>query len=153
MNTEPEQQSKYMQLALEQATLAEQCGEVPVGAIIVLDNNVIAVGHNKSIMHSDATQHAEIDAMRQASLELKNYRLTNCELYVTLEPCMMCLGAMLHSRIKKLYYGASDPKTGALGGLVNLGSHYKVNHNIEIIHNVLQQPCADILKNFFRQRR
>jgi tRNA(adenine34) deaminase len=143
----------FMQLALEQAKLAEQLGEVPVGAVIVLDGQVIAVGHNKSIMQSDASLHAEIDAMRQASLKLSNYRLVNCELYVTLEPCMMCLGAMLHSRIKKLYYGASDPKTGALGGLINLQEYYKVNHAIEIYPNIHPQPCSDILKNFFKQKR
>jgi tRNA(adenine34) deaminase len=144
---------QFMQLALEQAKLAEQFGEVPVGAVIVLDGQVIAVGHNKSIMQSDASLHAEIDTMRQASLKLNNYRLVNCELYVTLEPCMMCLGAMLHSRIKKLYYGASDPKTGALGGLINLQEYYKVNHVIEIYSNIHPQPCSDILKNFFKQKR
>lgn len=144
---------RYMQLALQQAELAEQQGEVPVGAVIVLDNNIIALGRNKSISYQDATLHAEIDAIRQASLKLNNYRLVNCEIYVTLEPCMMCLGAVIHSRIKKVYYGASDPKTGALGGLVNLMDYYKANHKIEVYHNIYQQPCADILTEFFKRKR
>lgn len=143
----------WMQLALEQAKLAESHGEVPVGAVIVLDNKLIASGYNKNITDKDCSLHAEIDAIRQASKILNNYRLINCELYVTLEPCMMCLGAMIHARVKTLYYGATDPKTGVLGGQVDLTKLYKANHNIEIYPNILAQPCSDILKQFFQRRR
>jgi len=143
----------WMQLALEQAKLAESKGEVPVGAIIVKNNKLIAPGHNNSINTKDPTTHAEIDAIRQACQKLDNYRLLDCELYVTLEPCMMCLGAMVHSRISKLYYGASDPKTGVLGGKIDLSSFYQTNHQIKVFSNILSEPCGEILKNFFKQRR
>lgn len=143
----------FMQQALEQAKLAWEHGEVPVGAVLVQDNQIIAKGHNKSITYSDSSLHAEIDVIRQAGQKLSNYRLVDTELYVTLEPCMMCLGAILHSRINKIYYGASDPKTGALGGLVDLTKQYQVNHKVEIIPNILAKPCSEILKEFFRLRR
>lgn len=150
MMTQPEE---WMQLALKQAELAEATGEVPVGAVLVFDNKLIATGHNNSIGYHDPSAHAEIDVIRKAGKCLNNYRLVNCELYVTLEPCMMCLGAIIHSRIAKLYYGASDSKTGALGGLINLTQHYKVNHEIEIYPHILAKPSSDILKQFFKGKR
>lgn len=143
----------FMQQALAQARLAEQHGEVPVGAVLVADNQIIAVGHNRSITLNDSSSHAEIDVIRRAGEVIQNYRLVDTELYVTLEPCMMCLGAILHSRIKKVYFGASDPKTGAIGGLVDLTEHYKVNHNVEVVSGVLARECSEILKNFFKSRR
>lgn len=143
----------WMQLALEQAKLAETLGEVPVGAVIVKNGELIAAGHNNSISYNDPSAHAEIDVIRLAGQKLNNYRLIDCDLYVTLEPCMMCLGAIIHSRINKLYYGASDPKTGALGGQVDLIQHYKSNHHIEIIPYTLQEQCSDILVKFFRKKR
>ncbi len=143
----------WMHHAFAQAKLAEQHGEVPVGAILVLNNQIIAQGHNKSITYNDPSLHAEVDVIRQAGQQLNNYRLVDCDLYVTLEPCMMCLGAMFHSRIKRLYYGASDPKTGALGGLVDLTSYYKTNHQIEIYPNILEKECSNLLKDFFRKKR
>lgn len=145
--------TQWMQLALEQAKLAWQQGEVPVGAVIVLNNKLVATGYNKSISSSDPSMHAEVDAIRAAGQVLENYRLIDCELYVTLEPCMMCLGAMLHARIKKLYFGTVDPKTGVLGGQVNLIDYYTANHNIEVHRGLCEQQCSDILKDFFKARR
>jgi len=143
----------WMSLALEQAKIAESLGEVPVGAIIVKDNKLIASAYNSPIKSNDSSAHAEINVIRQAGEVLKNYRLIGCELYVTLEPCMMCLGAMIHSRISKLYYGANDPKTGVLGGQVDLTKIYNSNHNIEVYNNILSEPCSKILKKFFKSRR
>lgn len=143
----------WMNLALEQAKLAGINNEIPVGAVIVKDNKLIATGYNSSIKNHDSSAHAEIIAMRAASNLLANYRLTNCDLYVTLEPCMMCLGNIIHARINKLYYGASDPKTGSLGGLIDLTQHYKTNHNIQIFKNILAEQCSLILKDFFKIRR
>lgn len=143
----------WMNHALLQAKVAEQHGEVPVGAVLVYNDQIIAAGHNKSITYNDPSLHAEVDVIRQAGQQLNNYRLVDCDLYVTLEPCMMCLGAMLHSRIKRLYYGASDPKTGALGGLVDLTHHYKSNHRIEVYPNILANECSNLLKDFFKSRR
>ena len=146
----PEQ---FMLVALEQAKQAELCGEVPVGAVVVLNNEIIAKGQNFCITKNDPTMHAEIHALRQAGTYLNNYRLQGCDLYVTLEPCMMCLGAMLHARIQRVYYGASDPKTGALGGRVNLNDLYTVNHTLEIYPNILSEACSQLLKKFFQARR
>lgn len=143
----------WMNLALEQAKYAESIGEVPVGAIIVKDNQIIAKGFNNSINSCDPTAHAEVVALRSAGVYFNNYRLTNCDLYVTLEPCIMCLGALLHSRINKLYYGASDPKTGALGGLVDLTQLYIINHQLNITGQILASECSIILKEFFKCKR
>ncbi len=143
----------WMNLALEQARYAQSIGEVPVGAVIVKDNELVAVGYNCSITSQDPSAHAEIVAIRNAAQKLANYRLIDCDLYVTLEPCIMCLGALLHSRINKLYYGASDPKTGALGGLVDLSKLYIVNHQILTQGGILTESCSVILKDFFRNKR
>ncbi|MDP3307554.1 tRNA adenosine(34) deaminase TadA [Methylotenera sp.] len=143
----------YMQLALQLAGLAAQAGEVPVGAIVVKDGIIIGRGSNSPIGMHDPTAHAEIAAMRDAAQHLGNYRLVDCTLYVTLEPCAMCTGAVQHARIAKLVYGAGDPKTGACGSVVNLMAEPKLNHHTEVIGGVLAEKCGAILSTFFKQRR
>ena len=154
MNTEQAlTQLKFMQLALDLAMQAALNNEVPVGAIVVKDGVIIGRGSNAPIGLHDPTAHAEIIAMRQAAQYLGNYRLADCTLYVTLEPCAMCSGAMQHARIVKLVYGASDPKTGACGSVVNLMSEPKLNHHCEVISGVLADECGAVLTAFFKQRR
>lgn len=143
----------YMQLALQLADLAAQAGEVPVGAIVVKEGMIIGRGSNSPIGMHDPTAHAEIAAMRDAAQHLGNYRLVDCTLYVTLEPCAMCTGAIQHARIAKLVYGAGDPKTGACGSVVNLMAEPKLNHHTEVIGGILAEKCGAILSTFFRQRR
>ena len=143
----------YMQMALDLARQAALNGEVPVGAIAVKDGVVIGRGANAPISLHDPSAHAEIIAMRQAALQLGNYRLVDCTLYVTLEPCAMCCGAMQHARIAKLVYGASDPKTGACGSVVNLMSEPKLNHHCEVVGGILADECGAVLSAFFKQRR
>ncbi len=143
----------YMQLALHLAHAAAQAGEVPVGAIIVKDGVVIGRGANAPIGLHDPTAHAEVIAMREAATHLGNYRLVGCTLYVTLEPCTMCCGAIQHARIAKLIYGASDPKTGACGSVVNLMSEPKLNHHTEVVGGVLAKECGEVLSDFFKLRR
>ncbi|MRW89593.1 tRNA adenosine(34) deaminase TadA [Duganella sp. FT80W] len=143
----------YMRLALEQAQQAWNLGEVPVGAVVVRDGEVIAVGCNQPIGKHDPTAHAEIVALRAAAEKLGNYRLPGCELYVTLEPCVMCSGAMMHARLAKVVYGAADPKTGACGSVVNLFEQEQLNHHTEIEGGVLAEECGAMLKNFFAARR
>lgn len=147
------QPEHWMVLALEQAKIAESKGDVPVGAVIVKNNALIAKAFNSNIASCDPTAHAEIECMRTASKKLNNYRLIDCEIYVTLEPCMMCLGALLHARVKKLYFGAADPKTGSIGGLIDLSKIYLVNHQIDITGNILSEECSRLLKDFFKARR
>ncbi len=144
---------KFMQLALNLAKQAALAGEVPVGAIIVKDGVVIGRGSNAPIKSQDPTAHAEIIAMRQAAANLGNYRLMGCALYVTLEPCAMCAGAIQHARISRLVYGATDPKTGACGGIVNLMNEPKLNHHTEVIGGILAQECGAVLSGFFKARR
>ncbi len=154
MNTEPALSPlEYMRIALALAKQAALIGEVPVGAIVVKDGVIIGRGSNAPIGLHDPTAHAEIIAMRQAAQQLGNYRLVDCTLYVTLEPCAMCSGAMQHARIAKLVYGASDPKTGACGSVVNLMSEPKLNHHCEVISGVLADECGAVLTAFFKQRR
>ena len=143
----------YMQLALELAQQAAAKSEVPVGAIIVKDGEIIGRGSNAPISTHDPTAHAEIIAMRQAAAHLGNYRLVDCALYVTLEPCAMCSGAVQHARLAKLVYGASDPKTGACGSVVDLMREPKLNHHTEVIGGVLAQECGETLSTFFKMRR
>ncbi len=143
----------YMRLALEQAQQAWNLGEVPVGAVVVRDGEVIAVGCNQPIGRHDPTAHAEIVALRAAADKLGNYRLPGCELYVTLEPCVMCSGAMMHARLAKVVFGAADPKTGACGSVVNLFEQEQLNHHTEIEGGVLADECGAMLKNFFAARR
>ena len=146
-------QLEFMQLALDLATQAALNGEVPVGAIVVKDGLVIGRGSNAPVGLHDPTAHAEIIAMREAATYLGNYRLVDCTLYVTLEPCAMCSGAMQHARIARLVYGASDPKTGACGSVVNLMSEPKLNHHTEVLGGVLAEQCGAVLIAFFKQRR
>ena len=143
----------YMQLALGLALEAANNGEVPVGAIVVKNDVIIGRGSNAPIGLHDPTAHAEIIAMREAAKYLDNYRLVDCTLYVTLEPCAMCSGAILHARIARLVYGASDPKTGACGSVVNLMKEPKLNHHTEVISDVLAEECGAVLTAFFKQRR
>lgn len=143
----------WMRQALSLAQRAQEEGEVPVGALLVLDNQVIGEGWNRPIGRHDPTAHAEIMALRQGGAILQNYRLLNATLYVTLEPCVMCAGAMVHSRIRRLVYGAADEKTGAVGSLVDILRHPGMNHQVEIVSGVLAEECAATLSNFFRMRR
>ena len=143
----------FMQQALELARQAATKGEVPVSAIVVMDGIIIGRGSNAPIGTHDPTAHAEIIAMREAAQYLGNYRLVNCTLYVTLEPCVMCSGAVQHARIAKLVYGASDSKTGACGSVVNLMSEPKLNHHCEVHGGVMADECGAVLSAFFKQRR
>lgn len=142
-----------MQLAIAQAQDAAANGEVPVGAIVVLNEQVIGLGQNRVIRDSDPTAHAEVVAMRQAGATLGNYRLTGCELFVTLEPCAMCAGAILHARIDRVVYAAADPKAGACGSILDVIRHPKLNHRVQLEAGLLQQECCDMLQAFFKQRR
>ena len=143
----------FMRLALAQATAAAQSGEVPVGAVIVQGGKVIATGRNSPIAGHDPTAHAEIAALRAAAKALGNYRLPDCELYVTLEPCAMCSGAMLHARLKRVVFGASDAKTGAAGSVINLFDQPQLNHQTTLQGGVLADDSAALLKSFFYFRR
>ena len=144
---------KWMSLALKQAIKAEEEGEVPVGAILVKDGLLIAKAHNQPISTNDATAHAEIQLIRTAGKKQENYRLTGTSLYVTLEPCAMCLGAMMHARIERIVYGAHDPKTGACGSSENLIDANCFNHKIDLVSGVLENECKQLLKKFFTSRR
>ena len=143
----------FMRAALEQAQRAWDQGEVPVGAVVVKDGVVIARGYNQPIGQHDPTAHAEIVALRAAAEVLGNYRLPGCELYVTLEPCVMCSGAMMHARLARIVYGAPDPKTGACGSVVNLFEQEQLNHHAQTVGGVLADDCAGLLRSFFAARR
>jgi tRNA(adenine34) deaminase len=143
----------WMMRALELARDAEALGEVPVGAVIVKDDQIIAEGFNQPIASHDASSHAEINALRAAGEALDNYRLLDTTLYVTLEPCIMCVGAMIHARVSRVVYGASDPKTGALGGAFNLLDAMHHNHVFEVTGAVLADECSALLQAFFKARR
>ena len=144
---------RFMQLALEQAQQAWALGEVPVGAVVVRDGEVIATGFNHPIGGHDPTAHAEIVALRAAADKLGNYRLPGCELYVTLEPCVMCSGAMMHARLARVVYGATDPKTGACGSVLNLFGHEQLNHHTLVQGGVMATEAATMLRAFFAERR
>jgi tRNA(adenine34) deaminase len=143
----------FMQLALEQAQQAWKLGEVPVGAVVVKDGEVIATGFNQPIAGHDPTAHAEIVALRAAAQKLGNYRLPGCELYVTLEPCVMCSGAMMHARLSRVVFGAADPKTGACGSVVDMFAQEKLNHHTAVVGGVLAEEAGAMLKAFFSERR
>lgn len=143
----------YIQLALELAKSAAQAGEVPVGAVIVKDGVIVGRGSNAPIGMHDPTAHAEIRAIRDAAQHLGNYRLVGCTLYVTLEPCAMCAGAIQHARIARLVYGANDPKTGACGSVINLMAEPKLNHHTEVSGGVMAVECGAELSIFFNARR
>ena len=148
-----ERDAIFMRQAIDQARNAWALGEVPVGAIVVKDGEVVATGFNQPIGTHDPTAHAEIMALRAAATMLGNYRLPGCELYVTLEPCAMCSGAMMHARLARVVYGASDPKTGACGSVVHLFGEQKLNHHTELVGGVLAEECGQLLKEFFAERR
>ena len=144
---------KWMQIAIHEAIKAEKEDEVPVGAVLVKDGLVIAKAHNQPISTNDATAHAEIQLIRAAGKIQGNYRLTGTTLYVTLEPCAMCLGAMMHARIKRIVYGSHDPKTGVCGSSENLIDANCFNHKIDLVSGVLENECKQLLKKFFISRR
>jgi tRNA(adenine34) deaminase len=144
---------KWMNLALEQARKAEEMGEVPVGAVLVKDDLLIAKAHNQPISTNDPSAHAEMQVLRVAGEELNNYRLNGTSLYVTLEPCAMCLGAMMHARVERIVYGAHDPKTGVCGSSENLMDANCFNHKITLTSGVLENESKQLLKNFFISRR
>ncbi|WP_151447222.1 tRNA adenosine(34) deaminase TadA [Lacisediminimonas profundi] len=145
--------ANFMRQAISQAHNAWALGEVPVGALVVRDGEIIATGFNQPIGTHDPTAHAEIMALRAAATILGNYRLPGCELYVTLEPCAMCSGAMIHARLARVVYGAPDPKTGACGSVVHLFAQEKLNHHTELVGGVLAGDCGQLLKDFFAERR
>lgn len=143
----------WMRHAIALAAKAEQQGEVPVGAVLVKEGVILGEGWNQMISLSDPSAHAEMQAIRAASAVMSNYRLPDCTLYVTLEPCSMCAGTMVHSRITRLVFGATDLKTGAAGSVLNLVQHAKFNHQIEVLSGVLAEECATQLSSFFQRRR
>ncbi|MFM8152480.1 MAG: tRNA adenosine(34) deaminase TadA [Polynucleobacter victoriensis] len=148
-----EQDLEFMQLALVEAQKARALGEVPVGAVLVSNNQVIAKGHNQPISNNDPSAHAEVAALRAAGQNLSNYRLPNTTLYVTLEPCMMCCGAIMHARISRVVYGAADAKTGCVHSVLNLFDNPQLNHHTMVEGGVLAEECAQVLKDFFKERR
>jgi len=143
----------WMQHALELAHRAESEGEVPVGAIVVYDNNIIGEGWNRPIIDNDPTAHAEIMALRSAATKINNYRLLDTTLYVTLEPCIMCSGAIIHSRVKRVVYGAQDVKAGAVESAFSILGTDCLNHKVDVIGGVLATECSEVLSGFFRKRR
>ncbi|HCT59638.1 MULTISPECIES: tRNA adenosine(34) deaminase TadA [Acidobacterium] len=143
----------WMQAALAEARAAEAAGEVPVGAVAVVEGSILARGQNRVLRDVDPTAHAEMVVLRAAAEAIGNYRLTGCELYVTLEPCAMCAGAMVHARLARLVYGASDPKAGAAGSVLAVVNHPQLNHQMEITGGVLAEECGTLLREFFRARR
>jgi tRNA(adenine34) deaminase len=144
---------RYMRLAIEQARLARAAGEVPVGAVVVRAGEVIGAGWNRPISSHDPTAHAEVMALRAAARRLGNYRLPGCSLYVTLEPCTMCTGAIFHARIARVVFGARDPKTGMAGSVLDLYAEPRLNHHAEIVGGVLAEECGALVSEFFAQRR
>jgi tRNA(adenine34) deaminase len=142
-----------MEEALRLASMAAVGEEVPVGAVVVCDGRIVGRGWNQVITLADPTAHAEMQALRDAARELANYRLSNCELYVTLEPCAMCAGAVVHARINRLVFGARDSKAGAVGGIMQVINHPRLNHRVEVTEGVLAGRCTEILQSFFRERR
>jgi tRNA(adenine34) deaminase len=144
---------QFMRFALNRALEAKQRGEVPIGAIVVVDGEIQGEGFNQPIDTCDPTAHAEIVAMRQAALRIGNYRLVGATVYVTIEPCQMCIGAMIHARVARLVYGAPEPKAGAIESAMRAHEHPALNHRLEVTDRVLEQECRDVLQGFFRERR
>ena len=151
--TQTELDQQYMRMAIEQAQLAAQSGEVPVGAVLVRDGQVISKAFNKPIANHDPSAHAEMLALREAALAQENYRIPGSTLYVTLEPCAMCSGAMLHARIDRVVYGAPDPKTGAAGSVLDLFSSKQINHQTSVEGGIMSEECGQLLRDFFKGRR
>jgi tRNA(adenine34) deaminase len=148
-----EQDAEFMKMALMQAHQARDAGEVPVGAVLVANQQVIASGHNQPIGHHDPSAHAEIVTLKAAGAALGNYRLPETTLYVTLEPCMMCCGVIMHARVSRLVYGASDAKTGCVHSVMKLFDNAQLNHHTMVEGGVLADECAQVLKDFFKDRR
>lgn len=152
-STNEQEQKVFMALALEQARKAAACDEVPIGAVLVQDGFVISAGFNLREQNHNAIAHAEILVIEEACRKLKKWRLSSCELYVTLEPCLMCAGALMQSRIKAVYFGAPDPKGGALGSLYRLHEDSRLNHRFEVKGGILAEECGSLLKQFFQKKR
>jgi tRNA(adenine34) deaminase len=142
-----------MQAALDEARMAAEAGEVPIGAVAVREGAIIARGQNRVLRDLDPTAHAEIVALRAAALAVANYRLPGCTLYVTLEPCAMCAGAMIHSRLDRLVFAAADPKAGAAGSVLSVLNHPQLNHQMQVEQGILGDESAELLRSFFRERR
>lgn len=153
VNDREELDREAMEAALAQARLAAEGGEVPIGAVVVYNGLIIAHAQNCVIRHVDPTAHAEINAMRTAAKALSNYRLGGCTLYVTLEPCAMCAGAMIHARLDRLVYAAPDPKAGACGSVLSVLNHPQLNHQMQVKQGILAEESAELLRGFFRERR
>ncbi|MDO9470607.1 MAG: tRNA adenosine(34) deaminase TadA [Nitrosomonas sp.] len=153
MTLKTDNDSQFMLVALELAQQAQAIGEVPVGAVVVQNGIIVGRGHNRPITSDDPTAHAEIMAMRDAGSNLVNYRLQDCTLYVTLEPCVMCIGAIFHARIQRLVYAAADPKTGACGSVIDLPAETRLNHHLQVAAGILAPEASALLKQFFAQRR
>ena len=151
--TQAELDLQYMRMAIEQAQLAAQEGEVPVGAVLVRNGQVISKAFNKPIATHDPSAHAEMLALREAALSEKNYRIPGSTLYVTLEPCAMCSGAMLHARVDRVVYGAPDPKTGAAGSVLDLFASKQINHQTSVEGGIMSEECGQLLRDFFKGRR
>lgn len=145
--------AEAMQAALAEARLAADAGEVPIGAVMVYEGGIIARGQNRVLRDNDPTAHAEIVALRAAAVALGNYRLSGCTLYVTLEPCAMCAGAMIHARLDRLVFAAADPKTGACGSVLSVLNHPLLNHRMQMEQGILADEAAELLRGFFRERR
>ena len=144
---------KCMCAAIAEAQAAEAAGEVPVGAVVVHQGKIIGRGQNRVLRDSDPTAHAEVVALREAGRHLGNYRIEDCALYVTLEPCAMCAGAILHARIARLVYAAPDPKAGACGSVLSVMNHPQLNHRVDVVSGLLAEECGEILRSFFKARR
>ncbi len=142
-----------MQRALELAKKAQSLGEVPIGAVLVKDDHIIGEGYNSPISHHDPTAHAEIMALRDAAQRIGNYRLLNTTLYVTIEPCVMCAGALVHARVNEVVFGAAEPRTGAVGSVFDILQSNKLNHQVNVRGGVMAQECAALMQDFFKQRR
>jgi tRNA(adenine34) deaminase len=143
----------WMEEALRAALRALESGEVPVGAVVVCDGRIVGRGWNANITGSDPTAHAEIMALREAGANVGNHRLGDCDVFATIEPCAMCAGALVHARIRRLVYGADDPKAGAVHSVMQVLNHPRLNHHVEVVSGVLAGRCAELLQEFFRQRR
>jgi tRNA(adenine34) deaminase len=145
--------TEFMKEALLEARKAKRIGEVPIGAVVVAQGEIIGRGHNRSILTSDPTAHAEILALKEAARAMHNYRLTDVHLFVTIEPCLMCAGASIHARIKRLIFGARDPKTGSVRSLYQILDDPQWNHRIEVIEGILAEECGGLMQEFFKKRR
>ncbi len=142
-----------MEEALREAARAQASGEVPVGAVVICDGQVVGRGRNRNLLGTDPTAHAEMLALREAAEKIGNHRLLGCDLYVTLEPCAMCAGAMVHARLRRLIYGTADPKAGAVKSVLQVVNHPRLNHRMEVTSGVLAGRCEELLQSFFRERR